>query len=334
MAGCLSTEIQSFIAVGISNDEAKSHVVVWPERKHAFGKRNAFVCIAFGQISQYQPMRQAVKWPVGQMRVRDQQFLGLVLVGTLGNHLEDFRDACYRHVPSSADVYTKEVSLAGITESVITDAFDGTDTYDWTGMIAPDGLVACMSARSRSLLNAWEGFDGGHAEKNQKMFPQPWFVTEIMKGYIAELEFEQYIEAQFGVSAHHLQLGVTQLKYIEIVKHPLYAELYQMYDYYLELGNDTIAAIDIKNWARSTDRLKREELQAQAIEKHARIRALLPDQVVHAFYVNLYGAHKHAIVNAPSSGSIQFMSLYVSSTNPFGISSWIPNENLANALSR
>lgn len=101
-----------------------------------------------------------------------------------------------------------------------------------------------------------------------------------MKGYIAELEFEQYIEAQFGVSAHHLQLGVTQLKYIEIVKHPLYAELYQMYDYYLELGNDTIAAIDIKNWARSTDRLKREELQAQAIEKHARIRALLPDQVV------------------------------------------------------
>lgn len=166
------------------------------------------------------------------------------------------------------------------------------------------------------------------------MFPQPWFVTEIMKGYIAELEFEQYIEAQFGVSAHHLQLGVTQLKYIEIVKHPLYAELYQMYDYYLELGNDTIAAIDIKNWARSTDRLKREELQAQAIEKHARIRALLPDQVVHAFYVNLYGAHKHAIVNAPSSGSIQFMSLYVSSTNPFGISSWIPNENLANALSR
>lgn len=245
-----------------------------------------------------------------------------------------FRDACYRYVPSSADVYTKEVSLAGITESVITDAFDGTDTYDWTGMIAPDGLVACMSARSRSLLNAWEGFDGGHAEKNKKMFPQPWFVTEIMKGYIAELEFEQYIEAQFGVSAHHLQLGGAQLKYIDIVEHPLYAELYQMYDYYLELGNDTIAAIDIKNWARSTDRLKREELQAQAIEKHARIRALLPDQVVHAFYVNLYGAHKHAIVNAPSSGSIQFMSLYVSSTNPFGISSWIPNENLANALSR
>lgn len=244
-----------------------------------------------------------------------------------------FRNACYLEVPPTADLYVKEAALAGMTESVITDAIDGTDTYDWTGMIAPDSLVACMSSRTKSLLNAWEGFDINTPDGKNKLFPQTWFVTEIMKGYIAELEFEQFIKTQFGVSPYQLQLGGTQIKYIEIAEHPLYAELYQMYDYYLDLGNNEIAAVDMKNWARSTDRLKREELPQEARSKHERISNLLPNKVIHAVYVNLHGAHKHSVLR-PSTGSIQFMSLYVPSPNAGGIATWIPNENLANVFSR
>lgn len=244
-----------------------------------------------------------------------------------------FCDACFLPVSPIADVYLKEASLAGVTESVITDAIDGMDAYDWTGMIASDGLVACLSPRTRSLLNAWEGFDVTTAKGKQRLFPQPWFVTEIMKGYVAELEFEQYIYLQFGVSAHQLQIGGSLVRYIDVAAHPHYADIYQMYDYYLDLGNNEIAAVDMKNWARSTDRLKRDELSDEALAKHKRICALLPDKVVHAVYVNLHGAHKHTIAHPPT-GSIQFMSLYVSSTNAAGIGSWIPNENLANVFSR
>lgn len=241
----------------------------------------------------------------------------------------DFRDGCYLQVPVTAEPYTKEVSIAGMSETVITDSFDGTDTYDWIGSLAPDGLVAHLSAATRALLRGWDGFEVDTDQGKRKMFPQPWFVTEIMKGYIAELEFEEYVRDQFGLSTQELSLGGGQLQYLDVAAHPLYGELYQRFDYYLEVGDDTVVAIDMKNWARSTDRLKKAELQAEANEKHARLRELLPDKTVHAVYVNLCGAHKFTVQHPPS-GSIRFMSLFV--PNTAGFETWIANQNLAGVL--
>jgi hypothetical protein len=240
-----------------------------------------------------------------------------------------FRDGCYMTVPVTAEPFTREVSMAGMTETVITDAFDGTDTYDWIGSLAPDGLVAHMSSRTRALLRAWKGFDIEITTGKAKMFPQPWFVAEIMKGYIAELEFEQYVQVQFGLSSEQLSLGGGEMEYLHPANHPLYADLYQLYDFYFQVGDDAFVAVDMKNWARSTDRLKKVELQREAEEKHERLRALLPDKTVHAVYVNLYGAQKHT-VRHPPKGSIRFMSLFVPKTS--GVETWISNENLAGVL--
>jgi hypothetical protein len=240
-----------------------------------------------------------------------------------------FRDGCYMTVPVTAEPFTREVSIAGMTETVITDAFDGTDTYDWIGSLAPDGLVAHMSPKTRALLRAWKGFDIETPGGKAKMFPQPWFVTEIMKGYIAELEFEQYVQVQFGLSAEQLALGSGELQYLHPANHPLYSELYQLYDFYLQVGDDALVAVDMKNWARSTDRLKKLELQQEAADKHERLCALLPDKTVHAVYVNLYGAHKHTVKHPPK-GSVRFMSLFVPNTS--GVEPWIANENLARVL--
>ncbi|NUA30556.1 hypothetical protein FCJ59_28010 [Cupriavidus basilensis] len=241
----------------------------------------------------------------------------------------EFRNGCYLQVPVTAEPYTKEVAIAGTTEKVITDAFDGTDIYDWIGSLAPDGLMAHLSPATRSHLRGWDGFEVDTPEGKRKMFPQPWFVTEIMKGYIAELEFEAYVHDQFGLSTEQLALGDGELQYLTLASHPLYSELYQLFDYYLEVGDDTLVAVDMKNWARSTDRLKKMELQQQAVEKHERLRKLLPDKTVHAVYVNLYGAHKHTVKHPPS-GSIRFMSLFVPNTS--GMATWIPNQNLAGVL--
>ena len=241
----------------------------------------------------------------------------------------DFRDACYLQVPVTAELYTREIHIAGTAETIITDSIDGADTYDWIGWLAPEGLVAHLSAATRALLRGWNGFTVDAAEGKRKMFPQPWFVTEIMKGYIAELEFEEYVRAQFGLSTQELSLGGRELQYLDVASHPLHGELYQRFDYYLEVGSDTVVAIDMKNWTRSTDRLKKAELQAQAKVKHAQLCELLPDKTVHAVYVNLHGAHKFSVQHPPS-GSIRFMSLFVS--NPVGSKTWIANENLASVL--
>jgi len=241
----------------------------------------------------------------------------------------EFRDGCYMTVPVTAEPFTREFSMVGRTETIITDALDGTDTYDWIGSVAPDGLVAQMSSRTRTLLRAWKGFEVETPKGKAKLLPQPWFVVEIMKGYIAELEFEEYVKVQFGVSPEQLPLGDAVLQYLNPAGQPLYAELYQLYDYYLQVDDDTVVAVDMKNWARSTDRLKKLPLQEEATEKHERLSKLLPDKTVHAVYVNLFGAHKHT-VRHPIKGSIRFMSLFVPNTT--GVESWISNENLAGVL--
>jgi hypothetical protein len=86
--------------------------------------------------------------------------------------------------------------------------------------------------------------------------------------------------------------------------------------------------VDMKNWARSTDGFKKQQLQEEAQAKHERLRKLLPDSQVHALYVNLHGAHKFAVARPPA-GSIRFMSLFVPST---GSTLWMANANLREAL--
>lgn len=241
-----------------------------------------------------------------------------------------FVQGCYLEVSAHADLYTKEKSMAGVSELVITDSFDGTDKYEWASMVAPASLVVNLSSETRTLLRKARGVEFENEQGRRRLVPQPWFVTEIMKGYIAELELEAYIKMQFGVAKQELAgFGDGALRYLALENHPLVAALYQLYDYYLEVGQDVLIAVDVKNWARSTDHMKREELQHEAEIKHERLSALLPDRTIHAVYVNLYGAHKLTI-KGPMKGSIRFMSLYVQKTN--SQDGWMPNDNLAAAL--
>ncbi|BEU98653.1 hypothetical protein ACDW_43590 (plasmid) [Acidovorax sp. DW039] len=238
----------------------------------------------------------------------------------------EYRDGCFVEVPAMADAYTVDFGAAGMVERVITDAADGADAYNWIGMVAPEGLISQLSSSTQGLLKEWRGFK--LADKTKRLLPQPWFVTEIMKGYVAELEFEQYIGAQFNVWPKSLQLGGGPVEYLPLADHPLYAELYQLFDYYLVPQPGVLVAVDLKNWARSTDSFKKQQLQEEAEKKHQRLRELLPDHKVHALYVNLFGAHKFAVTKPPA-GTIRFMSLYVPNT---GTDLWMPNANLREAV--
>lgn len=239
---------------------------------------------------------------------------------------DDYLNGCFVEVPAKAEEYTCQYTLAGMTETLVTDSEDGTDAYNWIGLVAPEGLVSHLSVKTQGYLKQWRGFK--LADKTKRLLPQPWFVTEIMKGYIAELEFEEYIGSQFNVWPKDLALGGRPIEYLQIAEHPLYAELYQMFDYYLVPEPNVLVAIDLKNWARSTDSLKKMHLQEDAQKKHQRLRELLPDTIIHALYVNLYGAHKFAVAR-PATGTIRFMSLFVSNT---GANMWMPNDNLRDAV--
>lgn len=239
---------------------------------------------------------------------------------------EAYLDGCFMEVPTGADVYTRLFSMAGMSDLVITDADDGTEAFDWTGMLAPDSLVSRLSESTHRLLKEWRGFR--LVDKTKRLLPQPWFVTEIMKGYIAELEFEQYVGEQFNVWAKDLQLGSGPVEYVRPEQHPLYAELYQLFDYYLRPAPDVWVAVDLKNWTRNTDSLKKQQLQETAEKKHAKLRELLPEVTVHTLYVNLQGAHKFAVTRPPQ-GTIRFMAMYVQNTGEAG---WMPNANLRDAI--
>src|SRR6185369_9556444 len=142
-------------------------------------------------------------------------------------YLEDLRAAgipqgylegCFAEVPVGADVYTRPFSVAGQTELVITEADDGTEAYDWTSMVATESLISRLSEHTHKLLKEWRGFR--LADKTKRLLPQPWFVTEIMKGYIAELEFEQYVGQQFNVWASDLPLEGGPVTFVRPDLHP------------------------------------------------------------------------------------------------------------------
>lgn len=237
-----------------------------------------------------------------------------------------YLDGCFMEVPSNADVYTRPFSMVGRSDIILTDAEDGTEGFNWTDMVASESLLSRMSDSTRRLLKAARGFR--LEDKTKRLLPQPWFVSEIMKGYVAELEFEQYVGQVFSVWAHDLQLGAGPVEYLNLPAHPMYPQLYQLFDYYLQPAPNVLVAVDLKNWARSTDSLKKEQLREEAEKKYERLRELLPAVEVHALYVNLTGAHKFAFTNLPR-GSIKFMSMYVPGS---GDSLWVQNANLRDAL--
>lgn len=250
-------------------------------------------------------------------------------------YLEDLRkagvpaaywDGCFVEMPTTADMYTRPFSMAGRSDIVLTDADDGTEAFNWTDMVASESLRSRMSESTRRLLKEAQGLR--LVDKTKQLLPQPWFVSEIMKGYVAELEFEQYVGRHFNVWAHDLQFGGGPVEYLDLPAHPLYPELYQLFDYYLRPAPDVLVAVDLKNWAQSTDSLKKDQLREEAEKKHERLRQLLPAIEVHAVYVNLTGAHKFSSAK-PSRGTIKFMSMYVPGT---GDSLWIQNTKLNDAL--
>lgn len=239
---------------------------------------------------------------------------------------EAFRRGCYADVPASAELYCRQFAIAANSEMVITDAADGDDAYSWTDLTVPESLVGQLSPSTRALLKETRGFKVG--DGTRRLVPQPWFVKEIMKGYVAELEFEQYIGAQFNVWAKKLPLPVGAVSYLQPADHPLYADIYQVFDYYLVPRPGVLVAVDLKNWARTSDSLNKDRLQESAREKHERLRELFPDATVHAVYVNLVGAFKFPMEKA-ASGTIRFMSLFVRGA---GDSGYITNSNLRDAI--
>jgi hypothetical protein len=237
-----------------------------------------------------------------------------------------YRAGCFLELPVTCEPFKREYAWAGFRDTVITDSSDGDDTYDWVHDVVRESLRGSLSERSRSLLKQKRGFL--LPSETARLLPQPWFVKEIMKGYVAELEFEEYVAAQFNVRPSDLDVGGRSLHYMNPTGHEQEAALYQLYDYYIVPRDDVLVAIDIKNWTRTTDTLKSEELPRRAEEKHAGISALFPDKTVHSLYVNLHGAYK-APVAKPAKGSIKFMSLFVPATHG---QLWISNTNLSEAI--
>jgi hypothetical protein len=237
----------------------------------------------------------------------------------------EYRNGCFTRVPATSEPFTCDFSSAGYTATVITDAFDGAAVYNWVADLAPESLHAKLSERTQSFLKQWHGFAvPGSAER---LVPQPWFVKEIMKGYIAELQFEEYIAEQFNVRPSDIDCGGRVLEYLNPCGHELEADIYQVFDYYLVPRPGVLVAVDVKNWTQAADAAM-SELPKRAQEKHAQLSALFPDRTVHALYVNLHGAYK-APVTRPARGSIRFMSLFVPGTGKEG---WIANTNLRDAV--
>jgi hypothetical protein len=226
----------------------------------------------------------------------------------------EFVDAAFLKVPYDATLFTKTLSTSAGPIEVITDWRDGEDSYEWVARLAPSGLIERLP---KALCNALQADRATVAQGNERLVPQPWFVREIMKGYLGERAFEEYVAKN--------PAGRRFVPYQPRGRYQ--ALLYQLYDYYYEnSASGELFAVDVKNWTRNTDSMKREELKADAVDKHARLSSLFPGRTIRCVYVNLQGAPKPQ-VESPASGSIRFMSIYVRSADE-----WIVNRNLTTSL--
>lgn len=252
---------------------------------------------------------------------------------------EAFAAGCFAEVPARTPLYRLRYRLGDHSEVVLTDALGvqasaeaaggqmdalGIDLYDWCSEIAAGSLLGALSDPVRALLRHRQGVwkEGGET----RLVPQPWFVVEIMKGWVAELEFEQWVGAELGVRAG-LNLPANGVRFVSPQELGEAAQLYQLFDYYLQPEAGVLVAVDIKNWSRVSDQLATEgDLRGKAEDKHAKLSELLPQYRVHVLYVNLHGGHKYPVVE-PANGSIRFYSMYVNAGGQ-----WMRNTQLTRAL--
>jgi hypothetical protein len=257
---------------------------------------------------------------------------------------------CYFTRPPNAAMFVTNVDEAGDPlevqgqpYEVITDHKHGTSVYDPASRIVGQALISCMSSRSQKLM---EGLRKAVEPNDMSvtLVPQPWFATDILKGYIAEIEFEELISDHFNIKRKIKRTGRrissqqdgNPFSYLEPMGHPEEAKLYQLFDYYLEIGSDVLIAIDIKNWAPKTDRYRSQELLKRADEKLATLKAMFPNKKIRTLYVNLQGVEKISIP-PKRHGAIQFFSMYVRKGKTFSDMAedpkiWQVNSNFINSI--
>ncbi len=307
-------------AVFASDEQRKAHLAESLKRAYAFREYTSQTPKRFRSDPQ---ARRSWPWLFNTRMFTDPQ----AYCDELRKHgiPSEFIDGAYLEVPLNADLYVKEEARAGTAETVLTDSVDGTDIYDWVSLLAPPGLAEKLSPEAKSFMKARRGFPVEGS--GTCLVPQHWFVTEIMKGYLAEREFERFVEEQFRVLPGQLDTTGALVRYLDVAQHPLEPAIFQLFDYYLEVADsDALVAVDVKNWTRTTDRIKKEELEAEARQKHERLCELFPEKTVHAVYLNLQGTYKYR-TQRPPKGSIRFMSLYVRPSD-----TWMANDNLVNVL--
>jgi hypothetical protein len=241
-----------------------------------------------------------------------------------------FCDALFFQAPQWAALYTHTATMLGVRQRILSDHADGTAPYDWVASLAPGALLRELSPLSRKLSKFAHGFPGSSVGGQFVLVPQPWFVTDIMKGYLAEREFIHFVRREFGFD---LQSGAASGPFamLDALHHPQAADIYQKFDFYLVVEGKVLLAIDIKNWTRLTDKLKKIELEREAKVKQRELARLFPQYEVHAMYVNLHGAHKHTYTRCPPSGALSFMAMYVQGSQYSG-APWIPNAGLAEVM--
>lgn len=247
---------------------------------------------------------------------------------------EAFWRAAFHVVPTRSTLYVREVDAAEIKTRIITDAIDGTAPYEWSAMLAPQGMVNVMSSKSCSLIKAVRHGVKLTAEGQTKMrlVPQPWFVVEIMKGYIGETEFESFMSTHIrgAMSKTDLFDDELELRLVDTADLPNIAEMYQLYDYFFNAPDGGLVAVDVKNWTQISDQYLGDELRVTAETKFAKLRALFPDRHIRAVYVNLEGNQK-CVGQRLDNGEIRYASLFVR-TEARGFNPWHINTHLVGLL--
>jgi hypothetical protein len=256
---------------------------------------------------------------------------------------EDFWGAAFLKVPQRSTLYLKTVTANGHQVKVITDAHDGQEAYEWAAMLAPQGMFNMMSAAARSFIRAFrsgvtcEPDDDGRL---MRLVPQPWFLVEIMKGYLGEIEFEAFMKDHVqGSMAPAGDLFATEpvlkLMRTEDLPEDTEAKLFQLFDYYFEgqaadgKAGDLVA-VDVKHWTVQSDQMLGAELRDTAEAKFAKLRELYPDRHLRVLYVNLEGNQK-VTGSKVHNGEMRFASIFVR-TEARGFKPWEVNTRLAEMM--
>ena len=256
---------------------------------------------------------------------------------------EDFWGAVLLKVPQRSTLYLKTVVINGHQIKVITDAHDGQEAYEWAAMLAPQGMFNMMSAATRSFIRALR--PGVPCEPDadgrpMRLVPQPWFLIDIMKGYLGEQEFESFMKDH--VQGSMAPAGdifaadpVLKLMRTEDLPEDIEARLFQLFDYYFEEQRSDgeqagLVAVDVKHWTQRSDQMLGAELRETAETKFGKLRTIYPDRHLRVVYVNLEGNQKVTGAKV-HNGEIRFASLFVR-TEARNFKPWEVNTRLAEMM--